>query len=219
MANGSDQSNCYKRCWLIGLAAGVVLWLILMLFGTGVFKALLIGILGFVIVSVALIFLMCMGSSGAGAGVPAQPDTQPDTRPDEPPSEPASALSDVPSDDTKPSAQAAVEDISGTVAATDTDAPADQTGAEAQPGTLAEPRSGGADDLKRLKGVGPKLEQTLNELGFFHFDQIAEWTPEDVEWVDARLKFKGRIERDGWIEQAKTLAAGGETEFSKRKKS
>ncbi|WP_170460656.1 NADH-quinone oxidoreductase subunit E [Ruegeria arenilitoris] len=90
--------------------------------------------------------------------------------------------------------------------------------AEAQPETLSGARDGKPDDLKLLKGVGPKLEQTLNELGFYHFDQIAAWTPEHVAWVDARLKFKGRIERDGWIEQAAKLAAGEETEFAKRAK-
>ncbi|MEO1107739.1 MAG: NADH-quinone oxidoreductase subunit NuoE [Pseudomonadota bacterium] len=89
---------------------------------------------------------------------------------------------------------------------------------EAQPETLTAARGGKADDLKMLKGVGPKLEQTLNELGFFHFDQIAAWTPEHVAWVDTRLKFKGRIERDGWIAQAAKLAAGEETEFAKRAK-
>jgi NADH-quinone oxidoreductase subunit E len=83
---------------------------------------------------------------------------------------------------------------------------------------LSGPRDGGADNLKLLKGVGPKLEGTLNELGFYHFDQIAAWTDAEVAWVDTRLKFKGRIERDGWIEQAKILAAGGETEFSKKSK-
>ncbi len=90
--------------------------------------------------------------------------------------------------------------------------------AEAEPETLSGARNGQPDDLKLLKGVGPKLEQTLNELGFYHYDQIAAWTPEHVVWVDARLKFKGRIERDGWIEQAAKLAAGEETEFAKRAK-
>ncbi len=89
---------------------------------------------------------------------------------------------------------------------------------EDQPETLTGPRDGKADDLKMLKGVGPKLEETLNELGFYHYDQIAAWTAENVAWVDARLKFKGRIERDGWIEQAGKLAAGEETEFAKRAK-
>ncbi|MEX0320369.1 MAG: NADH-quinone oxidoreductase subunit E [Ruegeria sp.] len=90
--------------------------------------------------------------------------------------------------------------------------------AQEQPDTLQAAREGGADDLKLLKGVGPKLEQTLNELGFYHFNQIAAWTPAHVAWVDARLKFKGRIERDGWIEQAAQLAAGEETDFAKRAK-
>ncbi len=90
--------------------------------------------------------------------------------------------------------------------------------AEQQPETLTAARDGKADDLKQLKGVGPKLEQTLNELGFFHFDQIAAWGAAEVAWVDSRLKFKGRIERDGWIDQAKQLASGAETEFSKRVK-
>lgn len=89
---------------------------------------------------------------------------------------------------------------------------------EDAPETLEGARDGKPDDLKLLKGVGPKLEQMLNELGFYHFDQIAAWTPLQIAWVDARLKFKGRIERDGWIEQATMLAAGEETEFAKRSK-
>jgi NADH-quinone oxidoreductase subunit E len=88
--------------------------------------------------------------------------------------------------------------------------------AEKKPRTMKAPRKAGADDLKQLKGVGPKLEATLNELGFYHFDQVAKWGAAEISWVDARLKFKGRIERDGWIEQAKILAEGGETEFSKK---
>ena len=89
---------------------------------------------------------------------------------------------------------------------------------ESKPRTMKAARKGGADDLKLISGVGPKLEKTLNDLGFWHFDQIAKWTREQVAWVDARLTFKGRIERDNWMEQAKTLAAGGETEFSTRAK-
>ncbi|MCV0424820.1 MAG: NADH-quinone oxidoreductase subunit NuoE [Roseibium sp.] len=87
---------------------------------------------------------------------------------------------------------------------------------EKEPEILTGPRDGKPDDLKKLKGVGPKLEETLNKLGFYHFDQVASWGPEQVAWVDSRLKFKGRIERDGWIEQAKILASGEDTEFSKR---
>ncbi len=89
---------------------------------------------------------------------------------------------------------------------------------DGKPEMLTAARAGGADDLKLLKGVGPKLEGTLNELGVYHFDQVAGWRKKEIEWVDDRLKFKGRIERDEWIKQAKVLAKGGETEFSKRSK-
>lgn len=78
---------------------------------------------------------------------------------------------------------------------------------EKAPDILTAARAGGADDLKRISGVGPKLEGVLNDLGFYHFDQIAAWTPAQVAWVDARLKFKGRIERDDWITQAAAFAA------------
>ncbi len=86
----------------------------------------------------------------------------------------------------------------------------------AEPELLTAPRGGKGDDLKRIKGVGPKLEGVLHELGFYHFDQIANWSRENIAWVDSRLKFKGRIERDDWISQAKLLASGEETAFSKR---
>lgn len=89
---------------------------------------------------------------------------------------------------------------------------------DGKPETLKKPKGGKADDLKMIKGVGPGLEKTLNEMGFWHFDQVAGWRKKEVEWVDERLKFKGRIERDEWIKQAKTLAKGGQTEFSKRAK-
>ena len=72
------------------------------------------------------------------------------------------------------------------------------------------------DDLKRIKGVGPGNEGALNELGIFTFRQIAQWTPENVDWIEDFMSFPGRIEREDWIAQAKVLAAGEETEFSKR---
>jgi NADH-quinone oxidoreductase subunit E len=85
------------------------------------------------------------------------------------------------------------------------EAPA-ETVAESQPATMAAPRASGADDLKKITGVGPKLEKLLNEMGFWHYDQIAAWGAGEIAWVDARLKFKGRITRDGWIAQAVDLA-------------
>jgi len=86
-----------------------------------------------------------------------------------------------------------------------------------RPEGLTEARGGKADNLKEIKGIGPKLEKLCNSLGFYHFDQIAAWTSDEIAWVDANLEgFKGRVTRDEWVAQAKVLAAGGETEFSKR---
>ena len=90
-------------------------------------------------------------------------------------------------------------------------------GEGSRPVALEGPRGGTADDLKRIKGIGPKLEQVCNSLGFYHFDQIAAWTADEIAWVDSNLEgFRGRVTRDDWVAQAKQLAAGGETEFSKR---
>jgi large subunit ribosomal protein L21 len=72
---------------------------------------------------------------------------------------------------------------------------------------LSEARGGQADDLKKISGVGPKLEALLHENGVFHFDQIAAWTPAEIAYMDDKLSFKGRIERDGWIAQAAQFAA------------
>ncbi len=85
-----------------------------------------------------------------------------------------------------------------------------------KPRFLPNPRKGGADDLKRIKGVGPSLETTLNGLGVFHYNQVSKWTPENVMWVDDHLKFKGRIARDNWLDQAAKLHAGEVTEFASR---
>ena len=76
-----------------------------------------------------------------------------------------------------------------------------------KPAGLEAAREGGADDLKRIKGVGPKLEALLHSLGFFHFDQIAAWTDAEIAWVDSNLEgFSGRVSRDEWVRQAKELS-------------
>ncbi len=84
-----------------------------------------------------------------------------------------------------------------------------------RPHALPTARGGKADDLKQIKGIGPKNEKILHNLGIYHFDQIAAWKPEQVSWVDDHLQFDGRIEREEWIEQARLLAAGDSSEFSR----
>ena len=75
-----------------------------------------------------------------------------------------------------------------------------------KPEALSEPRGGQADDLKRIKGVGPKLERLLHSLGVFHFNQIAVWTDAELAWIDDNLEgFKGRASRDEWVSQARAL--------------
>ena len=81
--------------------------------------------------------------------------------------------------------------------------------APAGPKNLLTEAKGEADDLKKISGVGPKLEGTLNKVGVYHFWQIAEWTAEDVAMMDDLLSFKGRIDRDDWIKQAAEFAADG----------
>ncbi len=103
---------------------------------------------------------------------------------------------------------------------------APKTGAKASPSpeqavtekapAAKEMASTGPDDLKQLKGVGPALEKKLHAAGVTTFAQIAAWGPEDIADMDGKLSFKGRIERDGWVDQARLLATGEETEFSKK---
>ena len=72
---------------------------------------------------------------------------------------------------------------------------------------LVEPAFGNEDDLEEINGVGPMLGELLNEIGVYYFWQVAEWGPAEIEWVDNKLEhFKGRIERDEWVKQAKELA-------------
>jgi predicted flap endonuclease-1-like 5' DNA nuclease len=77
-------------------------------------------------------------------------------------------------------------------------------------------RTGAPDDLKRIRGVGVLIEKKLNSMGVTSYDQIANWTNADIEKVSHMLDFKGRIERENWVEQARILSSGGQTEFSRR---
>ena len=87
--------------------------------------------------------------------------------------------------------------------------PARRPSPDGQPGLLKQPKGGNADDLKLVAGIGPKLEQMLNTMGIWHFDQIASWTAKELAWVDERLQgFKGRAKRDEWVRQSKKLANG-----------
>ncbi len=84
---------------------------------------------------------------------------------------------------------------------------------DARPAAMKKPAK--PDDLKMISGVGPKLEGVLNGLGIYQFKQVASWKKAEREWVDGYLNFKGRIDRDDWVRQAKALAKGGAEEYIK----
>ncbi|WP_171129455.1 MULTISPECIES: 50S ribosomal protein L21 [unclassified Ruegeria] len=103
-----------------------------------------------------------------------------------------------------------VKAATGSVSATAVEASAPKKAAPKKATKAEAPAAAeaGADDLKKLSGVGPALEKKLLDAGVTTFAQIAAWTEEDVAAMDEKLSFKGRIEREGWIEQAKELAKG-----------
>ncbi len=75
-----------------------------------------------------------------------------------------------------------------------------------RPLQLPGPRNGRPDDLQKIKGIGPKTVVALNDLGIYHFDQIAAWHRVHVDWLDGRVATKKRIQREQWVEQAALLA-------------
>jgi predicted flap endonuclease-1-like 5' DNA nuclease len=77
-------------------------------------------------------------------------------------------------------------------------------------------RGGQPDDLKRVRGIGVLIEKKLHSMGITRYQQVAEWQAADIARVSQALDFSGRIERESWVEQARILAAGGHTEFSRR---
>jgi predicted flap endonuclease-1-like 5' DNA nuclease len=203
-------------CWAIaGLIGLVLLW---KLSATLVFiLALLIGVILAVILGIVLTRLFCtveVAYTAPAAAPTPTPTPAPAPKPTPTP-EPAPTPAPKPVAEEKPAEVMKEEPIPDY----DGDGKFEGTDEGSHPEKLTGPRGGKADDLKQIKGVGPKLEQQCNEMGFYHFDQIANWSADEVAWVNANLKgFKGRVSRDNWIEQAKTLAAGGTTEFSKRVK-
>lgn len=201
MSNTGSLSTCSIVCWVIAALVG--------LFGfwaaiepTSFVAALMVGLALAVFLGLVLTRLICAAGEAAT---------------------PSGAEKEVAT--AAPSTVKETESAGGTIPETEKaeEPEEDDGGAQdaaeegTRPEALQAARGGKADDLKQIKGVGPKLEAMLNGMGFYHFDQISAWSAEEVAWVDANLTgFRGRVSRDSWVDQAKVLAAGGETEFSKR---
>ncbi len=192
--------------WLVaflgGTLAGTLLWL---LGGWGFLQGAFVGLVVFIVVGAIVSWVMTRPLPAPnelelttppppGAGKTAPTAVAPKARAaSAAPAPAAAAQAEKPKDD-KPAAPAPAPEAAATAS-------------EARPALMMDaPEGGQADDLKKISGVGPKLEQTLNELGIWHFHQVAKLTKTDIAWVDERLRFKGRIERDDWVGQAKELA-------------
>jgi predicted flap endonuclease-1-like 5' DNA nuclease len=178
--------------WVIGVAAGLVAFGALVVVGK--FDLSPAGAIGVVVaLLVGLILGMPWGASASREPLMA--------------AEPA------------PVAPRAVEPAPTAAPAAFVSAPVAATSMSEGPARLSGPRGGMADNLKEIEGVGPAMEKLVNEMGFFHFDQIAGWSEADVAWVDANLKgFKGRVTRDRWVAQAKIIVNEGLAAFRERAK-
>ena len=239
----NSKQSCLLGCAIAGAIAGVVLAAALyIVMGYGSAASIFLGGLAAVILAVLMMVVFCRelpapidqgfssanppakpsepkpavstasaaaAATSAAPAAPAAPAAKPASK--KPAAKkPAAKAAAKPATTAKPKAAAKPKTTAKPKAAAK---PAD----DGKPAGLKKARGGKADNLKEIKGVGPKLEKMLNGMGYYHFDQIASWKKKEVAWVDENLEgFKGRVSRDEWVKQAKILAKGGETEFSKR---
>lgn len=245
MGEPMKKTSCQIACWAMGAAAGFVAFVMLIALGDwGVIQAVFGAAVIFILLGGLLSWILCkplpaLGEVQAGMAEIDATDTPASAHGATPaasapeaapaaitPAAPASAVpsaasvtaTDPLTDDAAPSAVPPVSAAPmAPVNAVSTDGVAPVATDADRPATLSAARGGQPDNLKEIKGIGPKLEVMLHGMGFFHFDQIASWTATELAWVDQNLTgFKGRASRDNWVDQAKILASGGETAFSKR---
>ena len=216
--NKSGGLECVAWTWGIAASAAIFTASALWVLGGWTFmQGAFMGVLALLILGALLTIMTCRDLKPAGT---VARDSAAAARPARAAAEPAAAPAAAPTaraaaPETAPAPVAPEAPEAPAAAAVETETAAADEGT--RPVALDGPRGGTADDLKRIKGIGPKLEILCNELGFYHFDQIAAWTADEVAWVDENLQgFKGRVTRDAWVDQARRLAAGGETEFSKK---
>lgn len=238
MAEPMKNTSCQIASWGMGVGAGFLAFLLLIFMGEWSFLQAVFGAgVIFIVVGAFLAFVMCrplppLGEIQAGMkemadpATPAQRSAAADAATDAPAATPAAAPSAqataaaapaaiTPAAEVEAKAETTVDAAPETAsaAAAPAAAPARETETETpvgtKPASLSAARGGQPDDLKQIKGVGPKMETMLHEMGFFHFDQVAAWSASDLAWVDENLTgFKGRASRDNWVAQAKALARG-----------
>ena len=239
--SGAISEACRTNSWVAAIVIGVLAFLLAWkAFGFTVIMALIPGIILFFLVGYVLVTHVCPASAHAASTEVLK--STPAPSPEQAPAEPEAAMAEAavaptkvetaPAEKTlaeeKPAKPAAAKKAKAAPkkavkTAKKAAKPAAKKTAKLSgpvaPAPLGAARGGKADDLKMIKGVGPGLEKTLNGMGIFHVDQIAGWSPDELAYMDANMpRFKGRASRDGWIDQAKKLAAGESTEFSARVK-
>lgn len=184
------SANCRRTCWIAGAGLGCLVWL--MTAGVGslaLFEGLVLGLIAGLLFGAFLVWMLCQGEP-AMDGAAWQPPLPVAAQP-EPASEPVPPAEPTPAKETASEAAAAP--------------------------TIPEPAPLVPDDLKEIKGIGPKLEELLHRNGVLRFQQIADWDDAQIDhYAELIGRMGGRIRHDDWVGQAATLAAGGETEFSRR---
>lgn len=233
MNNNEAMVGCAVGSWLVAAFAGALAAVLVMVLGGWSFiQAAFIGAVVFAAAGILISVVMCRPLPPLNSAASPTKEREAQAKPADAPAAKPTAPSGVQASKPLPG-QADLASRKGewtygseekaeakpkAAPATKKAAPAAEA-AGTKPQTLAAARSGAPDDLKQIKGVGPKLEGVLHAMGFYHFDQIAAWGAEEVAWVDENLEgFKGRVSRDNWVEQAKTLADGGTTEFASKVK-
>ncbi len=226
MTNENGSISCTLGCWLVALFGGVLAAILLLLLGTWTFvPAVFAGLVIAGIAGVLLSRIMCKPLPAVNAASEAAPsDAEAKAAAAEAEAKAKSEAVTTPPPvaaqteaAVKPAAKTAAKPKAAKAAKAVTNPKPSSGGSK--PETLSAARDGVPDNLKQIKGVGPKLEGVLHSMGFYHFDQIAAWGADEIAWADQNLVgFKGRVSRDDWVSQAKTLAEGGTTEFSKKVK-
>ncbi|MDK8874061.1 MULTISPECIES: hypothetical protein [Paracoccus] len=206
-----ERAECNRNCWISAAIAGVVV----LLFTAGIgdlhwLAGLFLGVVTFVLFGALMVWLVCherpelfeesaglTGTDWQRAAVDRQPETL----------LVGGSLGPEPF-----TSEAQMPIVAGAMPAE----PLVEHRPEPKPAAAAKVAPG-ADDLKRIKGIGPKISDWLNAQGVTRYDQIAAWDPATVDDFAQRLgRMGGRIEADDWVGQAKLLAAGGETGHSRR---
>ncbi|SFK54213.1 endonuclease [Shimia haliotis] len=231
MATENKNTTCTLVCWVIAAIVGLIAFMVLKGILWGVL-ALIFAVVVVVLLGMWMVKTFCAVAE-APASIPASAPASAPTPAAEPaaPAAEAQAEAEAAADEAAADANAAMaadapteraepiikpstelpgqKELAERKGAWKYEKPADEAApAKAKAAAQAPASSGGADDLKLLKGVGPALEKKLHAAGVTTFAQIAAWGSQDIADMDDKLSFKGRIERDGWVEQAKKLASG-----------